>query len=124
MMDLLVVSNILLWFTVVAMACVIFALVRQIGILYERVAPAGALAMNRKLKPGMNAPALTVTTLQGQSIVVGGERAKARSQLLFFLAPDCPVCNPTGSTLSWRATETILITNGSSVNPICSSSPT
>lgn len=91
-MDLLIISNILLWLTVVAMACVIFALVRQIGVLYERIAPAGALAMNRKLEPGMSAPPLTVTTLQGQTVNLGGESAGSRSQLLFFLSPDCPVC--------------------------------
>ena len=91
-MDLLIISNVLLWFTVVAMACVIYALVRQIGVLYERVAPAGALAINRKLEPGARAPALTLTTLQGQTVAVGGERPDGRSQLLFFLSPDCPVC--------------------------------
>lgn len=91
-MDLLLVSNILLWILVVAMACVIYALVRQIGVLYERIAPAGALAMNRKLEAGMNAPSVTVTSLQGETVNVGGARAVSRSQLLFFLSPDCPVC--------------------------------
>ena len=91
-MDLLIISNILLWLTVVAMACVIYALVRQIGILYERIAPAGALAMNRKLEPGMSAPPVTVTSIQGLPVSVGGERPDGRSQLLFFLSPDCPVC--------------------------------
>lgn len=92
MMDLLMISNILLWVTVVAMAAVIYALVRQIGILYERVAPAGALAMNRKLDPGMPAPAVQVTSLQGQDLTVGGVPGTDRAQLVFFLAPDCPVC--------------------------------
>lgn len=91
-MELLLVSNILLWILVVAMACVIYALVRQIGVLYERIAPAGALAMNRKLEPGVNAPAITVKSLRGDTIDVGGERSGGRSQLLFFLSPDCPVC--------------------------------
>jgi len=92
MMELLVISNILLWILMVSMACVIYALVRQIGILYERVAPAGALAMNRKLEPGMPAPAVAVTSLQGPTVNVGGVPAGGRSQLLFFLSPDCPVC--------------------------------
>lgn len=91
-MELLVISNILLWIAVLAMAAVIYALVRQIGILYERVAPAGALAMNRKLEPGMAAPAVAVRTLQGQDITVGEVGGRRRAQLLFFLAPDCPVC--------------------------------
>jgi methylamine dehydrogenase accessory protein MauD len=91
-MELLLISNLLLWILVVALACVIYALVRQIGVLYERIAPAGALAMNRKLEHGMSAPVVTVTSLQGQTINVGGVQASGRSQLLFFLSPDCPVC--------------------------------
>jgi len=91
-MDLLIISNILLWIVVVAMACIIYALVRQIGILYERVAPAGALALNRKLTAGMDAPLVTATTLSNKSVTVGGPPTDGRSKLLFFLAPDCPVC--------------------------------
>ena len=35
MSNALIVSNILLWIVVIVMAVVIFALVRQIGVLYE-----------------------------------------------------------------------------------------
>lgn len=91
-MEFLIISNILLWLLVIMMACVIYALVRQIGILYERVAPAGALAVNRELKAGMDAPALSLTTLRGEQITVGGNSGHQHSQLLFFLSPDCPVC--------------------------------
>ena len=42
MSNALIVSNIVLWIMVVILAGVVFALVRQIGVLYERVAPAGA----------------------------------------------------------------------------------
>ena len=38
----LVVSNIILWVIVIALALVVLALARQVGILHERVAPAGA----------------------------------------------------------------------------------
>ena len=91
-MELLIISNIVLWIVVVAMACIIYALVRQIGILYERVAPAGALALNRKLATGMDAPVVAVTTLQQHAVNVGGRPDDGRAKLLFFLAPDCPVC--------------------------------
>ena len=37
----LLVSNLLLWIFVLVMGGVIFALVRQVGVLYERVAPGG-----------------------------------------------------------------------------------
>ena len=51
-MDWLVISNILLWIGFIAMVLVNLALARQIGVLYERVAPAGALMMNQKLTVG------------------------------------------------------------------------
>ena len=91
-MDLLIVSNVLLWLGFIAMALVNFALLRQVGVLYERVAPAGALAINKKLEVGQFAPELSVQTLTAQAITVGGQRARSKSQLLFFVSPDCPVC--------------------------------
>jgi methylamine dehydrogenase accessory protein MauD len=91
-MDWLVVSNIVLWIGFIAVVLVNFALARQIGVLYERVAPAGALMMNQKLAVGADAPVLPVTTLDGKS-VQAGKPASGQSQLLFFLSPDCPVCN-------------------------------
>ncbi len=92
MSNALIVSNILLWIVVIVMAVVIFALVRQIGVLYERVAPAGALMLNKKLRVGMDAPPVTVSTLGGETFTAGGRSADGRSTLLFFLSPDCPVC--------------------------------
>ena len=92
MSQALLISNILLWVLVLAMAVVIFALVRQIGVLYERVAPAGALMVNRKLSVGAEAPRLTVPTLSGGTLEVGAPSEAGRSRLLFFVAPDCPLC--------------------------------
>jgi methylamine dehydrogenase accessory protein MauD len=90
MLEALLISNILLWILLVAMACVILALVRQIGVLYERVAPAGALMVGSGPKVGEAAPIVTVTDLSDRLGGVGGERN--RSTLLFFLSPTCPVC--------------------------------
>lgn len=91
-MDFLVLSNIVLWIGFVAMVLVNLALARQIGVLYERVAPAGALMLNQKLRVGAVAPPLSLATLQGGVAAVGGVR-EGKSQLLFFLSPDCPICN-------------------------------
>lgn len=92
MSDALLVSNVLLWIVVLAMAVIIFALVRQIGVLYERVAPAGALMLNRKLSVGMEAPRISVPVLGGGQFEVGSPSGEGRSRLLFFVAPDCPLC--------------------------------
>ncbi len=91
-MDLLVVSNIVLWIGFIAMVVVNLALTRQIGVLYERIAPAGALMMNQTLSVGAQAPELTVPTVAG-GIQEVGKMVDGKSQLLFFLSPDCPVCN-------------------------------
>lgn len=84
-------SQILLWIAVIVLATVVAALARQVGILHERIAPAGALTLHQKVNVGDVAAPMTLTTIDGQGIIIGGKR-KARSQLLFFAAPDCPVC--------------------------------
>lgn len=91
-MSLLLISNIVLWILVLVMGVVIFALTRQIGVLFERVAPAGALAMNQNLEVGEAAPKLSLPTINGGLIEVGAANQKGKSQLLFFASPDCPVC--------------------------------
>ena len=88
-MDLLTVAVVVLFILVLAMGVVVFALARQVGVLYERVAPAGARMVNQTLEVGAPAPEIAVETLAGEARTVGGA---GRSQLLFFLAPDCPIC--------------------------------
>ena len=53
-MDWLAVSNILLWGLVVFLTVVVLALARQIGVLNDRVAPAGALTPTSGPKIGNN----------------------------------------------------------------------
>jgi methylamine dehydrogenase accessory protein MauD len=91
-MTLLLASNILLWILVAIMAVVIFALTRQIGVLFERVAPAGALAMNQNLSVGDDAPQLSLATIDAKMIDIGGVQPQRKSQLVFFSSPECPVC--------------------------------
>jgi len=69
----------------------VLGLARQIGILYERVAPMGALMLDSGPKVGEPAPAFTLEAISGGTVAVGGA-GKTRSQLLFFLSPTCPVC--------------------------------
>lgn len=91
MTDALVVSNALLWAVVLALLVALLALARQIGILYERIAPMGALMLDSGPKVGEAAPAFELESLKGARIAVGGT-GRTRSQLLFFLSPTCPVC--------------------------------
>lgn len=84
-------SQILLWTAVIVQALLIAALARQVGILHERIAPAGALTLHQNVNVGEVASPMTVTTMDGAAIEIGGKR-DGRSQLLFFASPDCPVC--------------------------------
>lgn len=90
MIEALIASQLLLLLLVAGLAVMCFALARQIGVLHERIAPAGALAANQRLKSGDSAPLLTVEDIDGSLVAIGGE--SARSRLLFFTSPDCPVC--------------------------------
>jgi len=88
----LVASVVLLWIVVVVLAGMVFALTRQIGVLYERVAPAGALMIGRGVVVGEEAPVVRAARLDGQTEMVGAPAADGLSTLVFFLSPTCPVC--------------------------------
>ncbi|WP_310450525.1 methylamine dehydrogenase accessory protein MauD [Sulfuritalea sp.] len=91
MIDAIVISNVLLWAVVLVLMVTVLALARQIGILYERVAPMGALMLDSGPKVGEAAPRLDIESLSGSRVAIGGA-GNSRSQLLFFLSPTCPVC--------------------------------
>ena len=105
MSTLVTVSIVLLWILVLILAALVFALARQVGVLHERVAPAGALAMNQRLSVGSDAPVVTAERIGGDPLVIGGPSSAGRSTLLFFLSPTCPVCKtllPTLKSISSR----------------------
>jgi methylamine dehydrogenase accessory protein MauD len=91
-MSALAVSNVVLWVLVVLLACVVWALVRQVGVLHERIAPVGALMLPQGLKVGELAPPLEVQDLDGRTQLIGAARRNERSVLLAFVSPTCPVC--------------------------------
>lgn len=86
------VSLILLWVLVISLAAIVAALARQIGVLHERVMPAGALLMGDGARIGDAAPRLELKDIRGNDLAVGGTNADGKSTLLFFLSPSCPVC--------------------------------
>ena len=91
-MEALVVSQILSWILVVALALVVLGLARQIGVLHERVAPLGALTTRTAVTVGDPAPEFALADLAGRTIRVGGRRPERRNQLLLFVSPSCPMC--------------------------------
>jgi methylamine dehydrogenase accessory protein MauD len=89
--SLMLTSQILLWAAVIGQALLIAALARQVGILHERIAPAGALTLHQKVALGEKATPMTLADMNGVGVAIGGTR-DGRSQLLFFASPDCPMC--------------------------------
>ena len=92
-MSFVIASQIVLWIAVLGLGLLCLALARQIGVLHQRLAPAGALALKQQqaVKVGDPAPQLALTTLDGGEVRIGGAPA-GRSQLLLFVSPDCPIC--------------------------------
>ncbi|KVL52749.1 methylamine dehydrogenase accessory protein MauD [Burkholderia territorii] len=92
MQTALTISTALLWVAVLALGAICLALVRQIGILYERIMPAGALMIDKGPAVGAIAPTFELTDIRGSQVKVGGIDASGKATLLFFLSPTCPVC--------------------------------
>ncbi|MBS0367179.1 MAG: redoxin domain-containing protein [Proteobacteria bacterium] len=91
-MTLLQISNTALWLVIIVLAAVVLALVRQLGVLHERIAPASALVRRSGLVVGDPAPPVEVADLDGRAHPLGSARSDGRSTLLLFVSATCPVC--------------------------------
>ena len=87
-------STIFLWLGFFTLLGVNLILMRQIGILYERVAPAGALSTASRLNVGMSPPAHKIVSLSGQNIQIPNKEHLDHTggTFVLFSSPDCPVC--------------------------------
>ena len=88
-MSALLISHVILWLIVVVLCFVVFALMRQIGVLHERVFPAGALMTGRGPQAGEKTPIDDLVAFDDSRITLGNG---IRSTLLLFVSPSCPVC--------------------------------
>lgn len=92
MTEVLMASTLLLWIVVIILGLVVFALARQVGILHERVAPAGALMPTTGPKVGELTEAAEYQDLYGRKVRVGGAGEDGRPVLVMWISPTCPVC--------------------------------
>jgi len=92
MHDALAISQVVLWIVVVILAATVLALARQIGVLHERIAPMGALTIDKGPKVGDAAPIFNLPDLSGKVVALGGSGANGFSTMLMFVSPTCPVC--------------------------------
>lgn len=105
LIESLLISNLILWMLVVALSVIVFALARQVGILHERVAPAGALLPTNGPKVGELTEQMKIADLRGDEITVGGVDPSGTTTMVMFLSPTCPVCKnlvPTVRSLASR----------------------
>lgn len=91
-MTALAVSNGALWLLVIALSVALLAVIRQLGVLHERIAPVGALMLAKGVKIGESAPQIAVQDIEGGSLTVGAPRSDGRATLVMFVSPTCPVC--------------------------------
>lgn len=89
-MDALTVSVVLLWAAVLVLGVLLWALSRQVGVLFERVAPMGALVTDAGPQVGQASPSFSLRGIQSEPVQIGGP--SAQPMLIFFLSPSCPVC--------------------------------
>ena len=88
----LLVSYAILWVLVIILSLLVFALARQVGVLHERVAPAGALMPTNGPKVGEMTEVMSVSDLQGDAVAIGGVNSAGLATLILFVSPTCPVC--------------------------------
>jgi len=91
-MTVMMISQGLLWGVVILLSLTVLALARQVGVLHERVAPAGALINGAGPGVGEKSPRLEVHALAGNAITVGGTLAKGKAMLMLFVSQTCPIC--------------------------------
>jgi methylamine dehydrogenase accessory protein MauD len=92
MSEALLISQIALWVLLLVMAGLQLALLRQIGVIHERIAPMGALTLDKGPKEGENSPLFDLLDIKKRRVTIGGTNARGKSSLIFFLSPSCPVC--------------------------------
>lgn len=90
-MNALIFAVAVLAILVLGLIVVVFALARQIGILFERISPVGAMVNDAGPKIGETSPQFNLLSLTGGNPIILGA-AQPRSTLVFFLSPTCPIC--------------------------------
>jgi methylamine dehydrogenase accessory protein MauD len=88
----LLISYVILWVLVIILSLLVFALARQVGVLHERVAPAGALMPTSGPKVGEMTEVMSLVDLNEKAVTIGGTDPEGFATLVLFISPTCPVC--------------------------------
>ena len=90
-MTLALAFDIVLWVFVALLTLAVLALARQVGVLNQRVAPAGALTPTAGPKVGELTEPVEAEDIAGGRHRIGGADADGNT-LVLFISPTCPVC--------------------------------
>ena len=121
MVELIFASQVLLWTVAIVLIVFNILMLRQIGVLFERVAPGGALATNSVLKKGDLVPVTEYPLLEGGTLAIGGEDKNGKDTLVMFIAPNCPVCKtllPAAISLSRAEASSLFLVFASAGNDL------
>lgn len=91
MNSLMIASHVGLWIVVASLSVLMFALVRQVGLLHRRIGPSVARTGNDGPAIGDAAPVLNAADLDGGAVSLAMTRGKLT--MLVFVSPSCPVCS-------------------------------
>ena len=80
------------WIVIIVLGLMMLALMRQVGLLHERLGPIGALTLPGGPQVGDVAPRFDIESLNGGTVQVGGAAEDGKATLLFFVSPTCPMC--------------------------------
>ena len=86
-MTLLAMATAIQFIILIGLAVVVLSLARQVGILHERLSPAGMQRLRNEIQPGEAIPGESLTAVSGASTELLGNRSA-----LLFLSAECPIC--------------------------------
>ena len=86
-MTLLTIATAIQFIILIGLAVVVLSLARQVGILHERLSPAGMQRSRNEIQPGEAVPTEGLTALSGVPAELTGQRSA-----LLFMSAECPIC--------------------------------
>ena len=86
-MILLTIATAIQFIILIGLAVVVLSLARQVGILHERLSPAGMQRSRTEIQPGDVVPAQSLTTISDAPVNFSGQPSA-----LLFMSAECPIC--------------------------------
>ncbi len=86
-MILLTIATAVQFVILIGLAVVVLSLARQVGILHERLSPAGMTRARDGIEPGQTLPDMALNSVAGSAVNFSG-----RNTALLFVSADCPIC--------------------------------